>query len=63
MVSQLAIGEQQKVEILKMLLAEARVLILDEPPGCWLRHEVEALFRCWTTCARRICHSADPRTR
>ena len=31
LVSQLAIGEQQKVEILKLLLSNARLLILDEP--------------------------------
>ena len=45
MVSQLAIGEQQKVEILKLLLAEARVLILDEPTRVLAPHEVEALFK------------------
>jgi ABC-type uncharacterized transport system ATPase subunit len=45
MVSQLSIGEQQKVEILKLLLAEARVLILDEPTRVLAPHEVEALFK------------------
>ncbi|KKK55454.1 hypothetical protein LCGC14_3074380, partial [marine sediment metagenome] len=30
-VSKLSIGEQQKVEILKLLLSDARLLILDEP--------------------------------
>ena len=45
MVSQLSIGEQQKVEILKLLLAEARVLILDEPTRVLASHEVEALFK------------------
>lgn len=45
MVSQLSIGEQQKVEILKLLLAEARLLILDEPTRVLAPHEVEALFR------------------
>lgn len=45
LVSQLSIGEQQKVEILKLLLAEARLLILDEPTRVLAPHEVEALFR------------------
>jgi ABC-type uncharacterized transport system ATPase subunit len=44
-VSQLSIGEQQKVEILKLLLADARVLILDEPTRVLAPHEVEALFK------------------
>jgi ABC-type uncharacterized transport system ATPase subunit len=45
MVSQLSIGEQQKVEILKLLLADARVLILDEPTRVLAPHEVDALFK------------------
>ena len=43
-VSQLSIGEQQKVEILKLLLSNARVLILDEPTRVLAPHEVKALF-------------------
>jgi ABC-type uncharacterized transport system ATPase subunit len=45
MVSQLAVGEQQKVEILKLLVAEARLLILDEPTRVLAPHEVQALFQ------------------
>ena len=45
MVSQLSVGEQQKVEILKLLLADARLLILDEPTRVLAPHEVQALFR------------------
>jgi len=45
LVRQLSVGEQQKVEILKLLLARARVLILDEPTKVLAPHEVEALFR------------------
>jgi ABC-type uncharacterized transport system ATPase subunit len=45
LVSQLSIGEQQKVEILKLLLADARLLILDEPTRVLAPHEVEGLFR------------------
>jgi len=44
-VSQLSIGEQQKVEILKLMLSNARILILDEPTRVLAPHEVEALFR------------------
>jgi len=44
-VRQLAVGDQQKVEILKLLLGEARVLILDEPTKVLAPHEVAALFR------------------
>jgi ABC-type uncharacterized transport system ATPase subunit len=45
MVSQLSVGEQQKVEILKLLVAEARLLILDEPTRVLAPHEVQALFQ------------------
>lgn len=44
MVSQLSIGEQQKVEILKLLLSDAKILILDEPTRVLAPHEVEAFF-------------------
>ncbi len=44
-VRQLSVGDQQKVEILKLLLAQARVLILDEPTKVLAPHEVVALFR------------------
>ena len=44
-VRQLSVGDQQKVEILKLLLARARVLILDEPTKVLAPHEVAALFR------------------
>jgi len=45
LVSQLSVGELQKVEILKLLLADARLLILDEPTRVLAPHEVQALFR------------------
>ena len=44
-VRQLAIGDQQKVEILKQLLAGARVLILDESTKVLAPPESEGLFR------------------
>ena len=42
---QLSVGEQQRVEILKLLLAESRVLILDEPTKVLAPHEIEGLYR------------------
>ena len=44
LISQISIGEQQKVEILKLLLSDARVLILDEPTHVLAPHEVKAFF-------------------
>jgi len=41
----LAVGDQQKVEILKQLLAGARVLILDEPTKVLAPQESEGLFK------------------
>jgi ABC-type uncharacterized transport system ATPase subunit len=43
-VGRLAIGDQQKVEILKQLMAGARVLILDEPTKVLAPQESEGLF-------------------
>ena len=43
-VADLAMGERQKVEILKILLAGARVLIFDEPTSVLAPHEVDGLF-------------------
>ncbi|HYL25634.1 MAG TPA: ABC transporter ATP-binding protein [Burkholderiales bacterium] len=44
-VRQLSIGDQQKVEILKLLLANARILIFDEPTRVLAPHEIDGLFR------------------
>ena len=41
---QLSIGEQQRVEILKALYREARILILDEPTAVLTPQEAESLF-------------------
>jgi general nucleoside transport system ATP-binding protein len=43
-VGRLAVGDQQKVEILKQLLAGARLLILDEPTKVLAPQESEGLF-------------------
>src|SRR5881628_300795 len=41
----LSVGEQQKVEILKLLMARSRLLILDEPTRVLVPHEIDGLFR------------------
>src|SRR5713226_7549675 len=43
-VGALSVGEQQKVEILKLLTAEASVLIFDEPTSVLAPHESDALM-------------------
>ncbi|HIE29167.1 TPA: ABC transporter ATP-binding protein [Candidatus Poribacteria bacterium] len=43
-VQHLSVGEQQRVEILKMLYREADILILDEPTSVLSQKEIEALF-------------------
>ena len=48
---QLSVGEQQRVEILKALYREARILILDEPTAVLTPQESEALFATLRTMA------------
>lgn len=42
---QLSVGEQQRVEILKLLYRDAKVLILDEPTAVLTPQEAEQLFK------------------
>ena len=43
-IADLSVGEQQRVEIVKALARDCRVLILDEPTAVLIPQEVEALF-------------------
>jgi len=42
---QLSVGEQQRVEILKLLYRGARILIMDEPTAVLAPQEIEAMMR------------------
>ena len=44
-VDDLSLGERQRVELIKLLLANARLLIFDEPTSVLAPHEVDGLFR------------------
>ena len=43
-VSRLSVGEKQRLEILKVLYRDARILVLDEPTAVLTPQEVEGLF-------------------
>jgi ABC-type uncharacterized transport system ATPase subunit len=42
---ELSVGEQQRVEVLKMLFRGAKILVMDEPTAVLTPQEVESLFR------------------
>jgi simple sugar transport system ATP-binding protein len=49
---ELSVGERQKVELIKLLLAEAKVLIFDEPTRNLAPHEIEGLFKVFANLGR-----------
>ncbi len=49
---QLSVGERQKIELLKLLLADTHTLIFDEPTKVLVPHEVEGLFTIFTNLRR-----------
>ena len=51
-VGDLTMGERQKVELLKLILAQAQVLIFDEPTSVLAPHEVDGLFRVFSELRR-----------
>ena len=52
-VAGLSVGEQQRVEILKVLVRGARILILDEPSAVLTPQETDQLFRILATMKER----------
>jgi simple sugar transport system ATP-binding protein len=46
----LSVGDRQKLEVIKLLLADAQVLILDEPTRSLAPHEVQGLFQSFLRC-------------
>ncbi len=48
-VEDLTLGERQRVELIKLLLADARLLIFDEPTSVLAPHEADGLFRVFST--------------
>ncbi|MCX5126786.1 sugar ABC transporter ATP-binding protein [Streptomyces sp. NBC_00347] len=44
-VARLSVAQQQVVEIVKALSAEARIVVMDEPTAALAEHEVELLYR------------------
>jgi simple sugar transport system ATP-binding protein len=50
-VAELSVGEKQRVEIVKCLIREPRLLVLDEPTAVLLPAEIDALL---DTCARVV---------
>ena len=59
MIWHLSVGEQQRVEILKALYRDARILILDEPTAVLAPQEADALFATLRAMAARARPSSS----
>lgn len=55
LISQLGVGEQQRVEILKSLHKNAKILILDEPTAVLTPQEADALFKTLRDMTKKGC--------
>ena len=58
----LSVGQQQRVEILKALYHNARILILDEPTAVLMPQEVDQLFVNLRHLRRKACRSSSSAT-
>ena len=57
---QLSVGEQQRVEILKLLYRGARILIMDEPTAVLAPQEIDDLFRTLRSMTRATVSASRP---
>ncbi len=55
LISTLSVGERQRVEIVKCLMREPRLLVLDEPTAVLLPDEIDALLRVCRRVAAQGC--------
>ena len=55
MVADLSVGERQRIEIVRCLLQEPRLLIMDEPTAVLTPQEADQLFRTLARLAREGC--------
>jgi general nucleoside transport system ATP-binding protein len=62
LVGDLSAGERQRVEIIRCLLQDPQLLIMDEPTSVLTPQEVDILFARWKHCAERGARSFIFRT-